>query len=56
MCNKNNKVYKRKVLKPIIKNNKFLNMSEELWRQTNEQSKLTRGCNLVFLDIKELIK
>jgi hypothetical protein len=43
---------KRKFVKPIIKHNKFLNMSAELWKETNEQSKDTRGiCNLTYNDL-----
>ncbi|MCZ2259850.1 hypothetical protein [Sporosarcina sp. G11-34] len=43
---------KRKLAKPRIKKSKFSNMTEEIWKETNEQSKESRGIsNITYKDL-----
>lgn len=45
--------YKKKnVSKPLIKTNKFSNMTKEIWKETNELTKENRGIsNITYNDI-----
>ena len=43
---------KRKVKKPKVSHNKFANMNDRIWAESNEQSKKNRGASgITYRDI-----